>query len=67
MRMNVLTECQAGVEEQSLGLVEEETVTDVYRALYCQGLSVCSVLPTMDHRTGGTTPEGGETVPDTQA
>lgn len=40
VRMSVLTEGQAGVEDQSLGLVEEETMTDVYRVPYCQGLSV---------------------------
>lgn len=65
-RMSVLTKGQADMEDQSLGLVEEEMMTDVYRALCCQDLSVQCYQP-LSTELRGTTAEGGETVPDTQA
>lgn len=61
MRMSVLTEGQDGMEDQSLGLVEEETVTDACKALHCPGLSVQCYQPLSVER------EGGENIPDTQA
>lgn len=37
--MSFLTGGQACAEDQSVRVMEEAIVTDVYRALYCQGLS----------------------------